>query len=39
VPSPRGQDRAHARTLAQEGAEIVALDIDEQIDTVPYETA
>ena len=35
----RGQGRAHALTLAREGAEIVAVDIDRQIGTVPYQTA
>jgi SDR family mycofactocin-dependent oxidoreductase len=35
----RGQGRAHAVTMAQEGAEIIAVDIDRQIDTVPYDTA
>jgi SDR family mycofactocin-dependent oxidoreductase len=35
----RGQGRAHALTLAREGAEIVAVDIDRQIGTVPYDTA
>lgn len=32
----RGQGRAHAVRLAQEGAEIIALDLCDQIDTVPY---
>ena len=35
----RGQGRAHAVTMAREGAEIIAVDIDGQIDTVPYGTA
>jgi SDR family mycofactocin-dependent oxidoreductase len=35
----RGQGRAHAVRLAQEGAEIVALDLCEQIATVPYGMA
>lgn len=35
----RGQGRAHAVTLAREGADVIALDLDRQIDTVPYETA
>ena len=35
----RGQGRAHAVRLAQEGAEIIALDLCEQIDTVPYGLA
>jgi len=33
----RGQGRAHAVRLAEEGADIIALDIGGQIDTVPYE--
>jgi SDR family mycofactocin-dependent oxidoreductase len=33
----RGQGRAHAVRLAQEGADIVAVDICEPIETVPYE--
>jgi (+)-trans-carveol dehydrogenase len=32
----RGQGRSHALTLAREGADIIAIDICEQIDTVPY---
>jgi (+)-trans-carveol dehydrogenase len=32
----RGQGRSHAVRLAQEGADIVAVDIAAQIDTVPY---
>lgn len=35
----RGQGRAHAMTLAREGADIVALDIADQIETVSYEMA
>jgi SDR family mycofactocin-dependent oxidoreductase len=35
----RGQGRAHAVAFAREGADVVAVDIDEQIDTVPYDTA
>jgi SDR family mycofactocin-dependent oxidoreductase len=35
----RGQGRAHAVTLAAEGAAVIAVDIDGQIDTVPYDTA
>lgn len=35
----RGQGRSHALRLAQEGADIIAIDACEQIDTVPYETA
>jgi (+)-trans-carveol dehydrogenase len=33
----RGQGRAHAVRLAEEGADIIAIDICEQIDSVPYE--
>ena len=33
----RGQGRAHALRLAQEGADIVALDITENIENLPYE--
>ena len=32
----RGQGRAHAIRLAEEGADIIAVDICRQIDTVPY---
>ena len=32
----RGQGRAHAVASAREGADIVVVDIDHQIDTVPY---
>jgi SDR family mycofactocin-dependent oxidoreductase len=32
----RGQGRSHALRLAQEGADIIAVDICEQIDTVPF---
>jgi (+)-trans-carveol dehydrogenase len=32
----RGQGRSHAIRLAEEGADIIALDIASQIDTVPY---
>jgi SDR family mycofactocin-dependent oxidoreductase len=32
----RGQGRSHAIRLAQEGANIIAVDICQQIDTVPY---
>ncbi|ROZ52924.1 NAD(P)-dependent oxidoreductase [Rhodococcus sp. WS1] len=35
----RGQGRAHALALAREGADIVALDIADQIDTVPFPMA
>ena len=32
----RGQGRSHALRLAQEGADVIAVDIAAQIDTVPY---
>jgi SDR family mycofactocin-dependent oxidoreductase len=32
----RGQGRAHAITLARHGADVIAVDIATQIDTVPY---
>lgn len=35
----RGQGRSHALRLAQEGADIIAIDIAAQIDTVPYPMA
>jgi SDR family mycofactocin-dependent oxidoreductase len=35
----RGQGRSHSLRLAEEGADIVALDICEQISTVPYRLA
>nr|WP_204263624.1 mycofactocin-coupled SDR family oxidoreductase [Geodermatophilus normandii] len=35
----RGQGRAHAVASAREGADVVAVDLDAQIDTVPYPTA
>jgi (+)-trans-carveol dehydrogenase len=35
----RGQGRSHAVRLAEEGADIVAVDIASQIDTVPYAMA
>jgi SDR family mycofactocin-dependent oxidoreductase len=35
----RGQGRAHAVRLASEGADIVAIDICEQMETVPYGMA
>jgi SDR family mycofactocin-dependent oxidoreductase len=35
----RGQGRAHAVRLAGDGADIIALDIAEQIETVPYPMA
>lgn len=35
----RGQGRAHALRLAEEGADIIAIDIDQQVENVPYATA
>src|SRR5271155_4581313 len=35
----RGQGRSHAITLAREGADIIAVDIDAQIGSVPYPMA
>ena len=35
----RGQGRSHAVRLAQEGADIIAIDVTKQIETVPYATA
>ena len=35
----RGQGRSHALRLAEEGADIIAVDICEQIDTVPFPMA
>lgn len=35
----RGQGRSHALRLAQEGADIIAVDICAQLDTVPYPLA
>lgn len=35
----RGQGRSHAIALAREGAEIIALDINRQIESVPYAMA
>jgi SDR family mycofactocin-dependent oxidoreductase len=35
----RGQGRSHAVRLAQEGADVIAVDICEQLDTVPYPMA
>lgn len=35
----RGQGRSHAIRLAQEGADIIAVDICEDVDTVPYKGA
>lgn len=35
----RGQGRNHAVRLAQEGADIIAVDVARQVETVPYPTA
>ena len=35
----RGQGRSHALRLAQEGADIIAIDLVGQIDSVPYDMA
>lgn len=35
----RGQGRSHAVRLAQEGADIIGVDICRQVETVPYPTA
>ena len=35
----RGQGRSHAVQLALEGADIIAIDICDQLDTVPYPMA
>jgi (+)-trans-carveol dehydrogenase len=35
----RGQGRSHAVRLAQEGADIIAVDVCRQVETVPYSTA
>jgi SDR family mycofactocin-dependent oxidoreductase len=35
----RGQGRSHAIRLAQEGADIIAVDICDQVETVPYPMA
>jgi SDR family mycofactocin-dependent oxidoreductase len=35
----RGQGRSHALRLAQEGADIIAIDICKQVETVPYATS
>ncbi len=35
----RGQGRAHAVAFAREGADVIAVDIDTQIDSVPYGLA
>jgi (+)-trans-carveol dehydrogenase len=35
----RGQGRSHAIRLAQEGADIIAIDLAAQVDSVPYQMA
>ncbi len=35
----RGQGRSHAIKLAEEGADIIAVDIAEQVKTAPYPTS
>ena len=35
----RGQGRSHAIRLAEEGADIIAVDIAAQVDSVPYPMA
>lgn len=35
----RGQGRSHAVRLAEEGADIIAIDVATQVETVPYSTA
>jgi SDR family mycofactocin-dependent oxidoreductase len=35
----RGQGRSHALRLAEEGADIIAVDVCRQVETVPYPTA
>ncbi|MEJ2864331.1 mycofactocin-coupled SDR family oxidoreductase [Actinomycetospora flava] len=35
----RGQGRRHAERLAQEGADIIAVDLCEDLDTIPYSSA
>jgi (+)-trans-carveol dehydrogenase len=35
----RGQGRSHAIRLAQEGADIIAVDLAAQVDSVPYPMA
>jgi (+)-trans-carveol dehydrogenase len=35
----RGQGRSHATRLAEEGADIIAVDICAQVDSVPYPMA
>src|ERR1700716_3323584 len=35
----RGQGRSHAIRLAEEGADIIAVDLEDQVDSVPYPMA
>lgn len=35
----RGQGRSHALALANEGCDIIAVDVSQQVETVPYATA
>ena len=35
----RGQGRAHALTCAREGADVIIVDIADQLATVPYQMA
>jgi SDR family mycofactocin-dependent oxidoreductase len=35
----RGQGRSHAVRLAEEGADIIAVDLEDQVETVPYPMA
>src|ERR1700750_93212 len=35
----RGQGREHAIRLAEEGADVIAIDLCDQVDTVPYPMA
>lgn len=35
----RGQGRAHALTMARNGADVIAVDINENISTIPYDLA
>jgi NAD(P)-dependent dehydrogenase (short-subunit alcohol dehydrogenase family) len=37
--APRGQGRSHAVRLAQDGADVIAVDICRQIDSVAYPLA
>jgi NAD(P)-dependent dehydrogenase (short-subunit alcohol dehydrogenase family) len=35
----RGQGRSHAHRLAEEGADVIAVDVCRQVETVAYSTA